>query len=281
MRPDSAPVESADRALRLLDLLRSRGSVSVSEAAEHLEVAASTAHRLLNTLAFREYAVQDHLRRYRIGPAFWNDQDRSPALSGLRLAARPALEYAREQTGETAQVMVLRGGDIQFVDGLESPRALRVAMRRGDTMPAFTSAGGKALLSRLPNQELEEVYRSGVPDWPTAKIHSLATLKRRMTRIRQEGYATNFEETEQGVVGIGIAVVNYIGRPLAGLTTATPSIRFNRADVPRHVEVLRAAAVILEARLAGSPSMGTTGQPSDPALGSRPAPPTTAGTAEE
>ena len=261
MRPDTAPVESADRALRLLDLLRQSGSVSVSEAAAQLGVAASTAHRLLNTLMFREYAVQDHLRRYRIGPAFWNDQDRSPALGGLRLAARPALEYAREQTGETVQVMVLRGGDVLFLDGLESPHSLRVAMRRGDTMPAFTSAGGKALLSRLPNQELEEVYRAGVPDWPTATIHSLSTLKRRMTRIRQEGYATNVEETEQGVVGVGIAVVNYVGRPLAGLTTATPSIRFSRADVPRHVEVLRTAASILEARLARSTGPGAAGDP--------------------
>ncbi|MCY1159971.1 MAG: IclR family transcriptional regulator [Citricoccus sp.] len=258
MRPDSPPVESADRVLRLLDMLRSSGSVSVSEAAGHLGVAPSTAHRLLNTLTFREYAVQDHLRRYRIGPAFWKDRERSPALSGLRLAARPALEYARDQTGETVQVMVLRGGDIQFLDGLESPHVLRVAMRRGDTMPAFTSAGGKALLSRLPNQELEELYRSGVPDWPTAKIHSLSTLKRRMTRIRHDGYATNVEETEQGVVGVGIAVVNYIGRPLAGLTTATPSIRFNRTDVPRHVEVLRAAAARLEARLARSPGPETS-----------------------
>jgi IclR family transcriptional regulator, acetate operon repressor len=250
MAPDVSPIESVDRALVLLNLLRSQGSVSVAEAAEHLGVAPSTAHRLLNALAFRGFARQNHLRRYLVGPAFSTTPLRSPVLAGLRDAARPALEHAHAQTGETVQLMVLRGGDILFLDGIESPRGLRVAMRRGDTMPAFTSAGGKALLSRLPNRELEEVYRAGVPDWPTAKIHSLATLKKRMTRIRHDGYATNLEETEQGVIGIGIAVVDSVGRPLAGLTTATPSIRFTRADIPRHVEVLRQAAEILERRTA-------------------------------
>jgi DNA-binding IclR family transcriptional regulator len=244
----ASPIESVDRALVLLNLLRNRGSVSVSEAAEYLDVAPSTAHRLLTALVRRDFARQNHLRRYLVGPAFWTSPVRSPALAGLRDAARPALEHAHEQTGETVQLMVMRGGSILFLDGIESPRGLRVAMRHGDTMPAFTSAGGKALLSRLNNQQLEEVFRAGLPDWPTSAIHSLSTLKRRMTRIRLDGYATNFEETEQGVIGVGVAVVDAVGRPLAGLTTATPSIRFSRTDVPRHVEVLRFAAQLLEQR---------------------------------
>ena len=61
-----------------------------------------------------------------------------------------------------------------------------------------------------------------------------------------------------GATLLRLTVLLWIGRPLAGLTTATPSIRFNRADVPRHVEVLRAAAARLEARLARSPGPGTS-----------------------
>ncbi|HRO31423.1 MULTISPECIES: IclR family transcriptional regulator [Micrococcaceae] len=248
MASGSSPIESVDRALVLLTLLREQGSVSVAEAAAHLGVAPSTAHRLLTALVHRDFARQDHLRRYLVGPAFRTSPVTSPALAALRDAARPALELARAETGETVQVMVLRGGNILFLDGIESGHSLRIASRTGDVLPAFTSAGGKALLSRLNNQQLDELFRAGLPDWPTATIQSRATLKRRMTRIRQDGYATNIEETEQGVVGIGVAVVDELGRPLAGLTTATPSLRFTRADLPHHVETLRAAARILEQR---------------------------------
>ncbi|QCU77590.1 IclR family transcriptional regulator [Citricoccus sp. SGAir0253] len=246
----SSPIESVDRALVLLTMMRNQGSVSVSEAAAHLGVAPSTAHRLLTALLHRDFARQDHLRRYRVGPAFWTAPVRSPALAALRDAARPALEHAHAETGETVQLMVLRGGAILFVDGIESGHGLRIAMRHGDTVPAFSSAGGKALLSRLNNEQLEELYRAGLPAWPTSPIRSLPALKRRMTRVRQDGYATSLEETEQGVIGVGVAVVDALGRPLAGLTTATPSVRFARTDVPRHVEVLQAAAGLLEQRYA-------------------------------
>ena len=45
--------------LILLRLLCERGELRVSEAAEHLGVGASTAHRLLAMLKYQEFAVQD------------------------------------------------------------------------------------------------------------------------------------------------------------------------------------------------------------------------------
>ena len=51
-------------------------------------------------------------------------------------------------------------------------------------------------------------------------------------------------------MGVGIALADLNGRPRAAITTASPSIRFSRTDVPRHVEVLRQAVEILDHRLA-------------------------------
>ncbi|GAB3250310.1 hypothetical protein GCM10027562_09790 [Arthrobacter pigmenti] len=139
---------------------------------------------------------------------------------------------------ETVQLMVMRGGNIQFIDSsTASSRRRHCAwgMRVGDKMPAFVSAGGKAMLARLANSELEDLYRTGLRPWPTGRIDTLATLKRNMTKVRRVDFATNFEETEQGVVGVGVSINDPDDRPVAALTTATPSIRFNRADMPDHV----------------------------------------------
>jgi DNA-binding IclR family transcriptional regulator len=238
----ASPVESVDRALLLLELMRAEGAVSVKAAAEHLGVAASTAHRLLSALAFRGYAAQDRERRYRLGPALSQRSAEPFSLQVIRQNAREAMVDLQRTVGETVQLMVLRGGQIQFVDGIEPELSLRIAMRIGDTMPAFVSAGGKAMLAQLSNVELEELYRSGLPPWPTGRITSLAALKRSMSKVRRADFGTNFEETEQGVIGLGVSINDRDGRPVAALTTATPSIRFDRADMPKHVEALRAAA---------------------------------------
>src|SRR3989442_11648104 len=63
------PLQSVDHALQLLQILRDNGSLRVSEAAQELGTARSTAHRLLAMLVYRDFAVQDEARKYLPGAA--------------------------------------------------------------------------------------------------------------------------------------------------------------------------------------------------------------------
>lgn len=247
---ETSPVESVDRALVLMLLMHERGPLSVKTAAAHLEVAPSTAHRLLSALAFRGFAIQAHDRRYRLGPALTDRGAEPLSIRKLREYAHGPLLDVHNRLGETVQLMVLRGGNIQFVDGVESEFSLRVGMLIGDQMPAFVSAGGKAILAQLNNAELEELYREGLPVWPTSRIKTMAMLKRSMTEVRRADFGTNFEETEQGVSGVGVSINDTTGRPVAAITVATPSIRFRRTAMAEHVEALRQAAASIEERIA-------------------------------
>lgn len=231
--------------------MRDQGPLSVKAAAEQLDVAPSTAHRLLTALTFRGFAAQSHDRTYRPGPEISGHPQPFLSTQTLGEHSQAALVRLQGTVGETVQVMVLNGGNIQFVDGVESARNLRVARRIGDMMPAFVSSGGKAMLAQLPNAELEEIYRSGLQSWPTGKITTLASLRRSMTKIRRDGFGTSFEETEQGVVGLGVSINDADGRPVAAVTTATPSIRFDRSAMPLHVEALQLAAAEIMEKLRG------------------------------
>src|SRR3989442_14345502 len=76
------PLQSVDHALQLLQILRDNGSLRVSEAAQELGTARSTAHRLLAMLVYRDFAVQDEARNYLPGPAL-----SAPQATGGRLPA--------------------------------------------------------------------------------------------------------------------------------------------------------------------------------------------------
>lgn len=245
----SAPVESVDRALRLLLFMRLKGTVSVKDAAEHLQTAPSTAHRLLSTLAFRGFAIQDFERRYRLGPVFLDSSPTRVTDMTLREVGRQTLVDLQPKVKETVQLMVLRGGNIRFIEGIETDALLRVTMRRDDEMPAFVSAGGKAILGRMSNQEIEQLYSAGLPDWPNRRVHSLATLKRMMTKVRRDGYGISVEETEQGVIGVGVSINAPDGSPVGAVTVAVPSVRFTRDAVPFYVESLSTAAKQIENQL--------------------------------
>lgn len=243
-------VVSVDRALQLALLLRAEEHVTVKAAADHLDVAPSTAYRLLATLAARGFATQDEERRYRAGPVLRPHRVGPISLDMLREAAAPALRDLHAGIGDTVQLMVLTGTSIQFIDGIESTSALRVAVRRGDRMPAYCSAGGKAMLAALPWIDVEDRHRDGLPPWPSARLHTLAQLKRELARTRANGFGQNIDETERGVSGIGTTIVDPMGAPVAAFTVAIPTARFQRDDLPRMAGLLTSAADRASARLA-------------------------------
>ncbi|WP_372506114.1 helix-turn-helix domain-containing protein [Streptomyces malaysiensis] len=76
--PPTYAIASVDHALRLATMLRFEGSLRVAEAAERLGVAQSTAHRLLQMLVYRDFAVQDETRVYRAGPVRSSSSPRIP-----------------------------------------------------------------------------------------------------------------------------------------------------------------------------------------------------------
>jgi IclR family acetate operon transcriptional repressor len=255
----SSQLGSVDRALRLIMMLQAGETVSVTEAAARLDVAPSTAHRLLGALSYRGFAIQDAARRYSIGPAL-AAHAATVTTATLRSAASPALAALRQAFQETAHLMVLRGTLIQFVDGVEADRALRIGLRIGGTMPAYCSAGGKAMLAALSTPEVEALHAAGLPEWPTAKIRSLTDLKRQLAEIRQTSYGVQIEETEAGVCGVGAAILDLTGRPVAGLTLALPVGRFDRRSVPAMGRLLTQVAAETADRLYGGATPLAPGQ---------------------
>jgi DNA-binding IclR family transcriptional regulator len=249
--PPAYPIESVDRALRLLLLLRERRALSVSEAGRALEVAPSTAHRLLAMLHYRGFVDQDPLTKtYGPGPVLAELGLSAVRTLDIRARARPAMERLVAVVGETAHLAVLRGTDILVLDSVESARALRVANRTGMTLPAHASAAGKALLAGLPSAQLREIFPDdGLPGFRPGTIVRRIDLERELDVVRQRGYATNFDESEAGVSAVAAAVRDSAGHIRAALTVSAPNSRLSRQQVARFADATRRAAAEIGAAL--------------------------------
>jgi DNA-binding IclR family transcriptional regulator len=238
----SYPLESVDHALTLLEALRERGEMRVTDAAAMLGVAKSTAHRVLAVLRFRGFAVQDRHRTYRPGPKLVAISA-MPPVPDLVTVAHPYLRELRTLAGETVHLMVLEGNGARFLDGVEGSAALRVGSRNGMLLPAHTSSGGKALLAELPEPVFTSLYPRGIrTSDPAASAIALARLRRELAIIRRRGYAVNVDESERGVSAVGCCVRDNGGTALAAVAIATPSVRFTKTRRTELVALLRTAA---------------------------------------
>ncbi len=256
MGPERVPayvVQSADNALALLRALVERGSLRVTEAAELLGVVPSTAHRLLGTLCYRGFAVHERQGgAYRPGPSVLAIASAGNEPAGLRTRCRPVLERLRERTRETVSLLVLEGAEVHFVDSIDGPQSLRVASRLGVSLPAHCTSGGKAMLALLRRDELLARYPSNRLVGRSARsIRSRKQLEIELAEIRVRGYATNFEEGDTGIGGVGVAVAGIGGLPLAALALAAPISRLGTPEAADHIVApVRAAADELRTALA-------------------------------
>lgn len=162
------------------------------------------------------------------------------------------LERLRERTRETVSLLVLEGAEVHFVDSIDGPQSLRVASRLGVSLPAHCTSGGKALLALLSREELLARYPSSrLVRRSASSIRTRKLLEAELSQIRARGYATNFDEGDSGIGGVGVAVSSIRGQPLAALAVAAPISRLGTAAAAAEVAgPVQAAADELRTALA-------------------------------
>lgn len=244
-----------DNALRLIELVGERQVVRVAEAAETLDVARSTAHRLLTALRDRGFVLQDRPNgAYRTGPVLNEIGLAAIGRIDLRRVARPILEDLRATTQETVSLLLIEGRDVRFIDCVEGPRSVRVGSRTGIVLPANCTAGGKAILATLSPADLARRYAghdltartpSSVADWES--------LDAELAEIRRDGYAINIEEGEHGVSAVATALRDLTGAPLAAIAVVAPASRATDVETLRaFAPDVRAAAAAIQDLLRGA-----------------------------
>ncbi|QKJ89224.1 IclR family transcriptional regulator [Paramixta manurensis] len=222
----SYPISSVDNALRLLLLFREQQSMRLTDACNYLGVAHSTAHRLLAMLIHRGFVRQDATRAYRPGPMLVDIGLAVVQKMDVRTQARPFLETLATRFGETVHLVTLEGSQVRYLDSVESDRTLRVIARTGQVLPAHCTSAGKALLGEFSPEQVRALYADEALTIKTTRsIKSFAALENALDDVRHQGYATNYEESEEGVGSVAIALVNAADRPVASIAVAVPVTR--------------------------------------------------------
>jgi IclR family transcriptional regulator, acetate operon repressor len=244
------PIASVDNALRLIETLRDRGAIRVSEASLLIGCGRSTAHRLLAMLKHHGFAEQDpDTRLYRAGDGLPR-LGRSPAVTFVSELARPVLQVLARATGETAHLCELRGGSAFFLESVASDAATGTGSRRGVAYPAHCVSGGKALLAQLPRDILRRLLGGDSLDTLTpASIGSLAALERNLRFVREHGYAINRGESQLGIAAVGVALPPASAIPPVALTVAGPAGRMTPERVEKLASILRRATATLVERI--------------------------------
>jgi DNA-binding IclR family transcriptional regulator len=232
--------ESPSRTInRICDILNSfsdhEAYLTLTEISIRIQLPKSTTFRFLEALESQGMIHYDSNHKgYRLGHRLIHLGMLAQASIDLRNDALPILRSLTEETGETSILSMRFGSNGTWVEMIESRQPVRLAMRVGQPLLLHAGASSKVLLAFLPEDEIERILgQMDLVPIATNTITDPERLKDELRIIREHGYATSFEETDEGAMGIAAPVFDHTGRPIAGIGIAAPIVRIPREQISK------------------------------------------------
>ncbi|ACQ79720.1 transcriptional regulator, TrmB [Beutenbergia cavernae DSM 12333] len=220
------------KAIDVIEVLTFGEPRTIREIADETGIEKAAVYRILNTLEERGFATKDERsKRYAPGPrlviaatALLRDHD---AVS----VARPVMVRLRDEFGETVNLGVLTGQNIEYLEIVESPHSLRMSAEVGSTHPAHATALGKAALAELDPESLERQIGHNPLQPATRKtLADRRLLTMDLAQVRDRGFAIDDEENELGAVCVAVALPHLGYGTRHAMSVSGPATRMS-ADV--------------------------------------------------
>lgn len=246
-------VQAVERTLAILEVLAEEGvPMNLSDISQKVQLNISTVHRLLNTLISRDFVQQDHQNsKYRLGLKAFEVGNAALYTLDIRATAKPYLKELVEQCNETANLVILDGYEVVYIDQVESTSIIKMFAKLGSRGPAHCTGSGKVLLSSLSEKELDLLYgERPLRKYTQKTIATLELMKKELQKIKQQGYAVDDEELEEGVRCISAPIRNHEGKITAALSVSGPTARITTAcEGEKLIDTIRETANKISAKL--------------------------------
>jgi DNA-binding IclR family transcriptional regulator len=139
--------------------------------------------------------------------------------------AQPFLTLLRERTGETVLLAVMTDTNIIYLYNLESRQAIRMRSYIGTIKPAIFTCEGRAIVAFSGEVVIGKILSEPLVARTPATETDPVKLSKMLEAVRQNGFAIDDEESEQGMRGIGAPIRDISGKVIASIGIGGPSQR--------------------------------------------------------
>ena len=221
-------VQSVDRTLTILEVLSDyNDGLGITEISSLVNLHKSTVHRLLSTLIYKGYVVQDEeSSKYKITFKLFELGSKKVHKLDLLEISRPYTKMLMESVNEVVHLIIREETDIVYIDKVEANNTISMSSRIGKRNPMYCTATGKAILAFLPEDEVLKVWNSSKIVKLTKNTNTdFILFKKELQTIKNIGYAIDDEENEIGVRCVGATIFNMNGDVVAAISVSGPVTR--------------------------------------------------------
>lgn len=222
------PVRTTEKSLRLIEELNQLGKARLTTLADELEMGKSAVHNHLSTLEKHGYVVKDpDSKTYRLSLKFLDIGGQIRGEKDVYKVAEPKVEELAEASGELVHLVVEEDGKGVYLCRSKGERAVELDTYVGCRHHMHSTAFGKAILSHLPRERVDEIIdRHGLPRVTPQTITSRDELFEELERTRERGFAVDDEERLEGLRCIA-APIRFNSDVIGAISVSGPTTRID------------------------------------------------------
>lgn len=227
MTTTDAPNRSIQASIKTFDIIETLVEVDgagVVELADHVNLAPSTVHDHLATLASRGLVVKED-SEYHVGLKFLEYGIHARNRLQFIDKAQPELRKLANETGEIAWLYTEEYGRGIVVHKETGENALETVGHFGWRPYLHCTAAGKAILAHISKDEVDSIIElHGLPEHTAQTISNREELYAELETIRKQGISVNGEEQNDGIAAVGVPLL-LNGEVLGAVSVSGPTHR--------------------------------------------------------
>lgn len=260
MKPATdTPLERYIRALESIAL--SQDGLGVSGLADRCGLSVATAHRLLQNLQATGliFAAGGKRKDYKIGPRLLRILHAGSDSAWLAIAVQPVLNALADRLSETCYLARLLGDEVVSVAWAAPSSGLRGYVVPGLALAPHVAASAKAIMAFQDPAVIERALSRPLTRLTPQTRTDRAEVEQDYAGVRERGYATCWNEMEQGLGAVAVPIPLPDVGVLYSVGTAGLLERMTQRPEQDYVLALRSAVEPLKRALKEQPP-GATGQ---------------------
>jgi DNA-binding IclR family transcriptional regulator len=177
--------------------------------------------------------------------------------SSLHAARHQVLRRLVDEVGESCNITAMSGGEVLYLDRVETAAPLRFYLQPGSRVPVHCSASGKVFLSQMTSAQRQRLLGATPLEACTPRTTTdLGALEQELRRVKTEGCGFDHEEFLPGLTcaAVPVPAAEPKGRSSLCIALQGPTVRLNRDKLQALLPALRAAAQALTRLEEGAPA---------------------------
>ncbi|WP_085506108.1 IclR family transcriptional regulator [Thalassobacillus devorans] len=245
-------IQSVDRSLKILEYLKEHPKgLGITEIANRLGVAKSTAHRLVMTLEEHGYIKQMQEKSvYRLGLKFLEMSNIVVDQLNIVELAHPIMEKISNQTDKISHLVMLDDSHVIYIDKVETPSAVRIYSQLGKRAPIYCTGVGKAIAAYFDEAQLTRYLSENSFHKFTKNTYTEEKeFRHELERINRNGYSIDNEEHEEGIRCVAVPIFDHLNSVNYSVSITGTSVQMTDQHIQEYLPLLKKSATEISSLL--------------------------------